>query len=154
MKYSFFTSIHRPFADARHWCVTAAELRGRIHRAAGVAALRAARRGPAEGDRPVGGQPTARLSRLLLVIGGLAALARHFGVNIGENAEPSAPAPQPAAVAPPAPAIVATRPEPSAQPVPIPAPDSTSPGTAAMSVTDAQLEIRLLGAMLRLRMVE
>jgi stress response protein SCP2 len=71
--------------------------------------------------------------------GGLAALARHFGVNIGENAEPSAPAPQPAAVAPPAPAIVATRPEPSAQPVPIPAPDSTSPGTAAMSVTDAQL---------------
>ncbi len=86
--------------------------------------------------------------------GGLAALARHFGVDVGESAEPPVPPqptaappsasppalaetrPEPPASVPPqpttAPAAVETRPEPS---VPVPAPSKT----AALSVTDDQL---------------
>ena len=70
--------------------------------------------------------------------GGLAALAGHFGVDVGDGAGAEPPvSPQPAAAAP-APAAVDTRPEPSTPPVSIPAAPASS-GIAAMSVTDAQL---------------
>ncbi len=70
--------------------------------------------------------------------GGLAALAQHFGVDVGESGPPASP-PQPtvaAPSAPPRPALAETRPEPS---VPASVPASVLPGTAAMSMTNDQL---------------
>ena len=62
--------------------------------------------------------------------GGLAALAQHFGVEVGEGAGPPASPPQPTVATPSAP------PEP---PVPASVPTPALSGTAAMSVTDDQL---------------